>query len=107
MERNTPLSCKKPILRDTVRTSMESYGVPWRGIFAMTRDARLPALHRGAFRLRGRASLPGICAGSGTAGSRVSRGKRLRAAAGTPRLARIQDRLENTPSTSEAANELL
>src|SRR5215813_11812640 len=64
----------------------------WRK-FAMTRDARLSALHRGGFGLRGRASLPGICAGSVTAssshpgrnawraGSRASRGERLRAAA--------------------------
>jgi hypothetical protein len=35
------------------------------GTFAMTRDARLSALHRGGFGLRGRASLTGICAGSG------------------------------------------
>ena len=30
MERNTALSCKRPILRGIIRTSMESYGVPWR-----------------------------------------------------------------------------
>src|SRR5262249_28993254 len=59
----------------------------------MTRDARLSALHRGGFGLRGRACLTGICAGSVTAssshpgrsawraGSRASRGERLRAAA--------------------------
>ena len=35
----------------------------------MTRDARLSALHRGGFGLRGRASLTGICAGSVTASS--------------------------------------
>ena len=35
----------------------------------MTRDARLSALHRGGFRLRGRACLTGICAGSVTASS--------------------------------------
>ena len=59
----------------------------------MTRDARLSALHRGGFGPRGRASLTDICAGSVTAssshpgrsawraGSRASRGERLRAAA--------------------------
>ena len=59
----------------------------------MTRDARLSALHRGGFGPRVRASLTGICAGSVTAssshpgrsawraGSRASRGERLRAAA--------------------------
>jgi len=83
----------------------------------MTRDARLSALHRGGFGLRGRASLTGICAGSvtassshpgrnaWTAGSRASRGKRLRAAAaGRHASLRLQDRLENTPLMSEAAN---
>jgi len=35
----------------------------------MTRDARLSALHRGGFRLRGRASLTSIRAGSATASS--------------------------------------
>src|SRR5215471_9855588 len=83
----------------------------------MTRDARLSALHRGGFRLRGRACLTGICAGSVTAssshpgrsawraGSRASRGERLRAAAaGRHASLRIQDRLENTPSMSEAGN---
>jgi hypothetical protein len=83
----------------------------------MTRDARLSALHRGGFGLRGRASLTGICAGSVTAssshpglsawraGSRASRGERLRAAAaGRHASLRIQDRLENTPSMSEAGN---
>jgi hypothetical protein len=82
----------------------------------MTRDARLSALHRGGFGLRGRASLPGICAGSvtassshpgrsaWTAGSRASRGARLRAAAaGRHASLRLQVRLENTPSMSEAA----
>jgi len=66
----------------------------------MTRDARLSALHRGGFGLRGRAALTGICAGSGRAGSRASRGKRgkrgkrLRAtAAGRHASLRIQDRL--------------
>ena len=86
----------------------------------MTRDARLSALHRGGFRLRGRASLTGICAGSvtassshpgrsaWTAGSRASRGERLRAAAaGRHASLRIQDRLENTPSMSKAAHHLL
>jgi hypothetical protein len=66
----------------------------------MTRDARLSALHRGDFGLRGRASLTGIGAGSVTAssshpgrsawraGSPASRGERLRAACRrTPRLA--------------------
>ena len=66
----------------------------------MTRDARLSALHRGGFGLRGRACLTGICAGSVTAssshpgrsawraGSRASRGERLQAACRrTPRLA--------------------
>jgi len=83
----------------------------------MTRDARLSALHRGGFGLRGRASLTGICAGSVTASSshpgrsawsatsRASRGERLRAAtAGRHASLRPQDRLENTPSMSEAAN---
>jgi hypothetical protein len=83
----------------------------------MTRDARLSALHRGGFGLRGRASFPGICAGSftacsshpgrnaWTAGSRASRGERLRAAAaGRHASLRLQDRLENTPLMSEAAN---
>jgi hypothetical protein len=86
----------------------------------MTRDARLSALHRGGFGLQGRASLTGICAGSvrassshpgrsaWRAGSRASRGKRLRAAAaGRHASLRIQDRLENTPSTSKAAHHLL
>src|SRR5262249_46656820 len=80
----------------------------------MTRDARLSALHRGGFGLRGRASLPGICAGSVTAssshpgrnawraGARASPGERLRAAAaGRHASLRIQDRLENTPSMSD------
>jgi hypothetical protein len=31
MERNTVLSCKRSILRGVIRTSMESYGAPWRG----------------------------------------------------------------------------
>jgi len=83
----------------------------------MTRDARLSALHRGGFGLRGRASLTGICAGSVTASSshpghsawsatsRASRGERLRAAAaGRHASLRIQDRLENTPSVSKVAN---
>jgi hypothetical protein len=85
----------------------------------MTRDARLSALHRGGFGLRGRASLTGICAGLDTAssshpgrsawraGSRASRGQRLRAAAaGRHASLRIRDRLENTPSMSEAAYRL-
>jgi hypothetical protein len=72
----------------------------------MTWDARLSALHRGGFGLRARASLTGICAGSDTAssshpgrsawraGSRASRGERLRAAAaGRHASLRIQDRL--------------
>ena len=72
----------------------------------MTRDARLSALHRGGFGLRGRASLTGICAGSVTANSshpgrsawratsRASRGERLRAAAaGRHASLRIRDRL--------------
>ena len=72
----------------------------------ITRDARLSALHRGGFRLRGRACLTGIYAGSVTAssshpgrsawraGSRASRGKRLQAAAaGRHASLRIQDRL--------------
>ena len=41
----------------------------------MTRDARLSALHRGGFGLRGRAALTGICAGSGRAGSRAVPGQ--------------------------------
>ena len=72
----------------------------------MTRDASLSALHRGGFGSRGRASLTGICAGSVTAssshpgrsawraGSRASRGERLRAAAaGRHSPLRLQDRL--------------
>jgi len=77
----------------------------------------LSALHRGGFGLRGRACLTGICAGSVTAssshpgrsawraGSRASRDERLQAvAAGRHASLRIQDRLENTPSMSEAGN---
>jgi hypothetical protein len=97
--------------------------VPWRvktRVNAlMTRDARLSALHRGGFGLRGRASLTGICAGSvtassshpghsaWTAGSRASRDGRLRAAAaGRHASLRLQDRLENAPSMSKAAHHL-
>jgi hypothetical protein len=85
----------------------------------MTRDARLSALHRGGFGLRGRACLTGICAGSVTAssshpgrsawraGSRASRGERLRAAA-AGRHASLRSAfrfaLENAPSMSEAGN---
>src|SRR5262249_24882230 len=81
----------------------------------MTRDARLSALHRGGFWLRGRASLTGICAGSVTASSShpgrnawmatspASPGDRFRgSAAGRHASLRIQDRLENTPSMSES-----
>ena len=81
-----------------------------RRLASHTGDARLPALHRGGFGLRSRASLTGIASGSVTAsssrpgrsarraGSRTSRGQRLRAAAaGRHALLRIQDRLENTP----------
>src|SRR5947208_10811190 len=58
----------------------------WRGALRPSEDARLPALHRGGFGLRSRASLTGIYAGSVTAsssrpgrsarraGSRTSRG---------------------------------
>jgi hypothetical protein len=72
----------------------------------MTRDARLPALHRGGFWLRTRASVSGIASGiraasssqpglsAWRAGSRASRGERLRAAAaGRHASLRIQDRL--------------
>jgi len=80
-------------------------------------DARLSALHRGDFRLRCRASVTGICAGSVTASSsrpgrsarrsafRTSRDDGSRAAAaGRHSPLRIQDRLENTPQMSEDAN---
>src|SRR5262245_48894575 len=96
--------------------------------FAMTRDARLPALHRGGFGVSGsRASLPAspasACASADPA--RLQRaprvqvlvpgwrgpslpGRRLRAAAaGTPPLAPYSGCLENTPLTSKAANLLL
>jgi len=68
----------------------------------MTRDARLSALHRGGFGLRGRASLTGtrlrLRFGGHRLGSsevlRASRGRRLRAAAaGRHSPPRLQDRL--------------
>jgi hypothetical protein len=86
----------------------------------MTRDARLSALHRGGFGPRGRASVSfgarrpttaGSClrirAASSSqpgrsawrAGSRASRGERLRAAAaGRHASLRLQDRLRRRPS---------
>ena len=65
---------------DTRGPALDAAGqAPWRGALRpMTRDARLPALHRGDFRLRSRASLTGICAGSVTASSsRPGRSARL------------------------------
>src|SRR5262244_1738823 len=50
----------------------KNHGAAWSAMerkFSMTRDARLSALHRGGFGLRGRASRTGICAGSVTASS--------------------------------------
>src|SRR6266516_1485492 len=41
----------------------------WRGALRPSEDARLPALHRGGFWLRCRASLTSICAGSVPASS--------------------------------------
>jgi hypothetical protein len=85
----------------------------------MTRDARLSALHRGGFGLPGprfrlrhclriraaSSSHPGRSAWR--AGSRASRGERLRAAAaGRHASLRLQDRLRRRPSMSEAANVL-
>ena len=94
---------------------METRGVLWSGILPCrgtlaSRRSTVAVLGSGAA-----LSLPGICAGSVTAssshpgrnawraGSRASRGERLRAAAaGRHASLRIQDRLENTPSMSEA-----
>jgi hypothetical protein len=85
----------------------------------MTRDARLSALHRGGFGLPGprfrlrhclriraaSSSQPGRSAWR--AGSRASRGERLRAAAaGRHASLRLQDRLRRRPSMSETANPL-
>jgi hypothetical protein len=77
-----------------------------RRLASHTRDARLSALHRGGFWLRTRASVSGIASGiraasssqpglsAWRAGSRASRGERLRAAAaGHHASLRIQDRL--------------
>src|SRR5919201_2178207 len=91
----------------------------------MTRDARLPALHRGGFGLAGsRASLPAspALAEASADPDRLQRaprvqvlvpggrgpylpGQRLRvAAAGRHTSLRLQDRLRRRPSMSEAAN---
>jgi hypothetical protein len=83
----------------------------------MTRDARLSALHRGGFGLRGRACLTGICAGSVTASSSHPGRSAWRAGSlppgasgyepppqdATPRSA-FRFALENAPSMSEAGN---
>ena len=106
-------ACKAP-----VRHAMTRHARRLRGALRpMTRDARLSALHRGGFGPRGRASLTDICAGSVTAsssqpgrsawraGSRASRGERLRAAAaGRHSPLRLQDVSGRRPSMSEDGN---
>ena len=112
-----------------VNALMTRYARRLRGALRpMTRDARLSALHRGgfspgaalpspsapaamqrrafAFRIRAASSSqPGRSAWR--AGSRASRGERLRAAAaGRHSPLRLQDRLRRRPSMSEDANVL-
>ena len=132
--RNTRWACRHAS-KTRVNALMTRHARRLRGALRpMTRDARLSALHRGDFGLQGRASLTGrpppdwldglahhhtAMAGSGSvtassshpgrsawrAGSRTSRGKRLRAAAaGRHASLRLQDRLRRRPSMSEAAN---
>jgi hypothetical protein len=95
-------ACEAPVLRAMTRHARRLRGA----LRPMTRDARLSALHRSGFWLRTRASVSGIASGIRTAsssqpglsawraGSRASRGERLRAAAaGRHTSLRIQDRL--------------
>jgi hypothetical protein len=91
-------ACEAPVLRAMTRHARRLRGA----LRPMTRDARLSALHRGGFRLPGPrflfrhlrriSELPQPDAW--LAGSRASRGERLRAAAaGRHASLRLQDRL--------------
>jgi hypothetical protein len=89
MERNTPLSCKTPILRDTIRTAMESYGVPWRSI-CYDAGRSPPALHRDDF---GPQAAMRVVMLAARVPSLPGRAVTRAAAAGRHASLRIQDRL--------------